>query len=78
MAENVAMKELAGEAYASTTCKKCNGTGLTGNHAICSNCRGFGFTSTKTVPCQHCHGTGFRKSHITCEHCKGFGTLPVK
>jgi DnaJ-class molecular chaperone len=78
MAENVVTKEVVGQSHESMTCERCNGTGLTGNHVICGACRGFGFTSAKTVPCQHCHGTGFKKSHITCDQCRGFGTLPVK
>lgn len=78
MAENVAGKEVAGQTHESMTCGKCKGTGLMGNHLICSSCRGFGFTSPRTVPCQRCHGTGFSKSHVTCNHCRGFGSLPAK
>gem|GEM_PF-3333716 len=78
MAEDIADTKVSGQTHDSMTCKKCNGTGLMGNHLICTSCRGFGFTSPRSVPCDRCHGTGFSKSHISCDHCRGFGFLPVR
>ena len=62
----------------SVTCPRCKGTGLSGAHVKCKDCRGFGFISPRTIACQHCGGTGFMKAHVTCDRCGGFGNLPLK
>jgi DnaJ-class molecular chaperone len=62
----------------SVICAKCKGTGLSGEHVKCRDCRGFGFISPRSIPCGHCKGSGFLKAHVTCSYCGGFGNLPVK
>jgi RecJ-like exonuclease len=78
MTINADSADVGNNAIESVTCPRCNGTGLSGSHMKCKDCRGFGFISPRTIECQHCRGTGFMKAHVTCDRCGGFGNIPQK
>jgi len=78
MAKNADSTKAANNTTDSVTCPRCKGTGLSGEHMKCKDCRGFGFISPRTTACQYCGGTGFKKAHVTCDRCGGFGNLPQK
>jgi DnaJ-class molecular chaperone len=78
MIEKEANTEVTDHTQGSVTCPSCKGTGISGAHVMCKECRGFGFTSSRKTTCQQCKGTGFSKPHVTCTHCRGFGSFPEK